>query len=262
MPSVNRAATREKEVYSPRSLKRMLGLIGGIAKSDEGLTLTQLSIALDSPKSSLLLLLRPLVAMGYLTHAAARYSLGAAMFRLAFDILSLQSFPKLIRTHMEELAARTRESVFLATLDRNAKIVTYVERIESPQAVRYSAPVGTTRPLYSSAAGRVLLAFQDVVWRDKYLKTAKLKALAGSTVTDRAALKREIEAVRKAGVAVTEGETVEGAAGIAAPVVGAGGEVMHALLIGVPTTRFRKQLGALRAAIIEVAAKASGVLRG
>lgn len=252
----------ENEVYAPRSLNRLLGLIGAIARADDGLTLARLSAELDAPKSSLLLLLRPLVAMGYLSHSAARYRLGAAMFRLASDVLSLQSFPKLIRPCMEALVARTRESVFLATIDRERKVVTYVERIESPQAVRYSVPAGTTRALYPSAAGRALLAFQDEAWREKYLRTVRLLPLTGRTVVDRAALKKEIDAIRRAGVAITEGEAVDGAAGIAAPVFGAGGEVAHALLIGAPIARFRSELPALREALVEVAARASGLLHG
>ncbi len=251
----------QQDVYSPRSLTRVLGLFGAIAKSDEGLTLAQLSSSIEAPKSSLLLLLKPLVSMGYLNHASARYRLGAAVFRLASEILSVRQFPKLIRPYMEELVARTRESVFLAALDRDAKIVTYVECIESPQAVRYSVPAGTTRQLYPSAAGRVLLAFQDDAWREHYLKSVRLKALTSKTLTDRDALRRELDAIRKAGVAITLGETVDGAAGIAAPVFGADGSASHALLIGAPAARFPGELPALRKAIVEVAANASGVLR-
>jgi len=251
----------EQEIYSPRSLTRVLGLFGAIAKSDDGLTLAQLSAALEAPKSSLLLLLKPLVSMGYLNHASARYTLGTALFRMASEILSVRQFPKLIRPYMEELVARTRESVFLAVLDRDAKVVTYVECVESPHAVRYVVPAGTTRPLYPSAAGRVLLAFQDEAWREHYLKSIKLKALTSKTVTDRDALRRELDAIRKAGVAVTVSEAVDGAAGVAAPVFGADGAVTHALLVGAPAARFQSQLPALRKAILEVAADASGVLR-
>jgi DNA-binding IclR family transcriptional regulator len=249
------------EDQSPRSLARVLGLFEALAAADGGLTLTQLSAALDAPKSSLLLLLKPLVAMGYLEHGAARYTLGAAVFRMAASILSARRFPRLIRPYMEALVARTRESVFLAVLDRDARAVTYVECIESPQAVRYVVPVGTTRALYPSAAGRVLLAFQDEAWRERYLESTPITAMTPRTVTDRDLLSRELRAIRKAGVAVTVGEAVDGAAGIAAPIAGADGTVRHALLVGAPAARFQKELPALRKAVLEVAASASGALR-
>jgi len=55
-----------RKVTGPRSLMRLLGLFDALAKSKEGLTLADLNTELSSPKSSLLNLLRPLVASGYL----------------------------------------------------------------------------------------------------------------------------------------------------------------------------------------------------
>src|SRR5215203_3527413 len=96
---------------SPRSLRRILGLFDTIAKASNGLSLAELSIMLESPKSSLLMLLRQMVDLNYLVHEGDRYRLGSAIFRLASDILSMRQFPKLIRPYMEELAARSQESV-------------------------------------------------------------------------------------------------------------------------------------------------------
>lgn len=240
---------------------RVFALLDAIAGAADGLTLSELSAALEAPKSSLLVLLRPLVAMGYLDHGSARYTLGGAAFRIASDILSARQFPKLVRAYMEELAARTRESVFLAALDADARTVTYVECIESPQAVRYVVPAGTTRALYASAAGRVLLAFQDEAWRERYLKSVRIERLTPRTVTDRDALRRELQAIRKSGVAVVVGEAIEGAAGLAAPLAAADGTVRHALLVGAPVERFQRELPALRRAMQDVITRASGAMR-
>src|SRR5256885_15968201 len=72
----------------PRSLARVLGLFDAVAKSADGLTLAKLSASLAAPKSSLLMLLRPLAAGGYLVHEGGRYRLGPAAFRLASGIQS------------------------------------------------------------------------------------------------------------------------------------------------------------------------------
>jgi IclR family acetate operon transcriptional repressor len=248
------------EAGSPRSLMRLLGLFEAIAKTENGLTLARLSEVLDSPKSSLLLLLRPLVAKGYLLHEAGVYRLGAAIFRLASDILSTRSFPKLVRPLMEELAVRSQETVFLAAIDRDDAKVAYVERIDSPQAIRYTAPVGSARPLYCSAAGKLLLAFQDEAWRDEYLRAVKLKKMTPRTVTSRTALRSELEKIRKTGVAVSIGEAIPGAAGVAAPIFNADKSVAAALLIGAPVDRFQREHERLRGLVKELAAKASGLL--
>src|SRR5215207_4060292 len=97
---------------SPRSLARVLGLFSVIARTGDGLTLAKLSAELDSPKSSLLTLLRPLVARGYLLHAGGLYRLGPSIYRLAADILASRSFPKLIRPFLQQLVERSHESLY------------------------------------------------------------------------------------------------------------------------------------------------------
>lgn len=250
------------EDTSPRSLTRVLGLFGAIARTADGMTLARLSAELESPKSSLLTLLRPLVAKGYLTHEGGLYRLGPAIFRLAGDILSTRSFPRLIRPFMRQLVERSQESVYLAVIDKGARCVTYVEGVESPQAVRYMAPLGAPRPLYCSAAGRLLLAYADERWRDDYVRTAQLKAVTEHTLTNRAQLRKELESIRKTGLAISIGEAVPGAAGLAAPVFDADGKAAAALLIGAPVDRFKRELPALRKLMKEIATQASGIFSG
>ena len=250
------------EEGSPRSLTRVLGLFTAIARTADGMTLARLSAELGSPKSSLLTLLRPLVSQGYLTHEGGAYRLGPAIFRLAADILSTRSFPKLIRPFMQQLVERSQESVYLAVIDKDARCVTYVEGIESPQPVRYMAPLGSPRPLYCSAAGRLLLAYSDDEWRERYVRTVQLKAVTERTVTDRAALRKELEKIRKTGLAISIGEAVPGAAGLAAPVFDTDGRPAAALLIGAPVDRFERELPALRKLMKDVATQASGLFPG
>ena len=52
----------DRDVGGPRSLTRLLGLFGVLSHARDGMSLAELNVALESPKSSLLNLLRPLVA--------------------------------------------------------------------------------------------------------------------------------------------------------------------------------------------------------
>lgn len=245
---------------SPRSLRRVLGLFDAIAKAADGLSLAELSLQLDSPKSSLLMLLRQMVELNYLLHENDRYRLGPAIFRLASSILSMRQFPKLIRPYIEELATRTQESVYLALLEPDAKVLTYVEGIESPQDVRYSVANGTTRPLYSTAAGRCLLAYQKQDWIDTYLKTEKLRQITASTMTKPAEILRELEKIRQTKISISVAEVALDAAGIAAPVLDSDGKIAAAILIAAPINRFEREQENFRKAIMEVSNRASGLL--
>jgi DNA-binding IclR family transcriptional regulator len=245
----------------PRSLLRILGIFEVLAHSKGGVTLADLSNRLTAPKSSLLLLLRPLVGHKYLTHVDGRYELGPSIFQLSAEVLASAGITKILRPYIEELAARCDESVFLALVDREARTVTYVDGIDSRQAIRYSVPIGTKRPLHVSAAGKVLLAFQDPAWRAKFLKTGKLKPLTSKPLPDRSAFQAELDDIRASGIAISIGEAVAGASGIAAPIVKADGTASYALMIAAPSDRFVQTLPALRQLLLEVAANASQTLR-
>lgn len=248
------------DTNSPRSLRRVLGLFDAIAKAGDGLSLAELSIMLESPKSSLLMLLRQMVEMNYLAHENDRYRLGPAIFRLASDILSMRQFPKLIRPYIEELASRSQESVYLAILDRDAQLASYIEGIESPQEVRYAVNTGTTRPLYCTAAGRCLLAYQEPSWIEQYVKSVKFQPVTNGTLINRSALTRELEKIRAEGTSISVGEVVNDAAGIAAPIFEREGKIAAALLIAAPANRFERERAGLSTLIREVAERASGML--
>src|SRR3954470_10259322 len=228
-----------REVTGPRSLTRLLGLFDALAKSGNGLTLAELNSLLESPKSSLLNLLRPLVAEGYLNHDNGRYRLGPTIFRLAGNIMSVWNFSNVIRPYLEELAQRSHESVYVGVLDRAGKTITYVDSIDSPHAVRYSVPIGGVRPLYCTAAGRVLLAFADPQFQDEYLRTAKLEAQTDRTLTTRKGLRAELDRVASARVSVSIGEMFPESAAIAAPIMGANGKIAAAMAIGAPSQRLQ-----------------------
>lgn len=250
-------AAGDTENGGPRSLTRVLGLFDALAKSPDGLSLAQLNIILESPKSSLLNLLRPLVAAEYLIHHEGRYRLGTAMFRLSASILSRWNFSKTIRPYMEELAKRSHETIFLGVLDRDLQVVTYVDVIDSRNPVRYAIPVGGSRPLYCTASGRVLLAFEDEEWSERYIRTVKLEAKTDHSLVNRKALRAELVKIRETGISISVGELFADSAGIAAPVLGPNGKVIAAIAIGAPSQRFRANQSALREMIAEVAGRAS-----
>jgi IclR family transcriptional regulator, acetate operon repressor len=248
----------EREVTGPRSLTRILGLFDVLAKKPDGLTLAELNTVLESPKSSLLNLLRPLVAEGYLMHSHGFYRLGPTAFRLAANIMSVWNFSKLVRPYLEELAARSKESVYIGVLDREAQVITYVDAIDSGHSIRYAITVGANRPLYCTAAGRVLLAFAEPEFQEDYMRTAKLVRRTEHTVTDRKELRKKLDEIRRTGLATSVSEMFEGSAALAAPIYGSQGKVIAAIAIGAPAGRFESELPYLRSVISDIATRVSG----
>jgi len=245
---------------SPRSLMRILNIFENLARTEIGMTLTELSQVLDSPKSSLLSLLRTLVAMHYLRLLNNRYQLGPAILQLSMNILAGRSYASLTRTFLQELSERSGESVYLTSIDYEKMIVTYDDMIESRQAVRYAVGIGAVRPLYVSAAGKVLLAHQNQFFLDKFLARGPFINPVSGELIGSVNLREELLLIRQEECAVSLNQAVEGAAGVAAPIFQPDGTATHALLIAAPLDRMLKNLANMKKLVTDVARRASRTL--
>ncbi|UUX97343.1 IclR family transcriptional regulator [Aquabacterium sp. J223] len=223
----------------PRSLIRTLRILEQLAAVPQGATLAMLSVELQSPKSSLLGLLRPLCSYGYIVNTEGRYVLGPAAYRLGLSIMPTVSISRIATPIMRELVDRCGETVLVAVMDREAGTAVYVEKIESTQSIRYSVAIGTARPLYCSAAGRVLLAHSDEEYIERYLRRAPFTPLTPQTLTRAADLRRLLPQVREQGLSITIGEVSSDVAGFAAPIFDHQGRVIAALAMAAPVSRTR-----------------------
>ncbi|MDF2463247.1 MAG: transcriptional regulator, IclR family [Ramlibacter sp.] len=246
----------ERDVSGPRSLTRLLALFEVLSPASDGLSLAELSVLLGSPKSSLLNLLRPLVAEGFLFHDGSVYRLGPAIYRLASEVLNAWYLPRVMRPVMEQLAKQSGESVMLSVVDVEKALLTYVDTVNSPHPVRYQISVGTVRPLYASVAGRVLLAHADRGWRQKYLTDIALDSALALPLT-KASLKREVEQIQQQGVGCAVDVYATGLSAVAAPIFGGDGRCVACLNIAGPTERFSDALERLTALVRAAAAKGS-----
>ena len=64
--------------------------------------------------------------------------------------------------------------------------------------------------------------------------------MTAQTITDVARLRKKLASVARTGLSVSVAEAVEGASGVAAPIFGADGNVLGALLIAGPVDRYNR----------------------
>src|SRR5690606_9115754 len=113
-----------------------------------------------------------------------------------------------------------------------------VERIESAQNVRIVARIGRRLPLYAGSAGKLLLAYLPEKRQDEILSRSPLNPFTPKTITSLEALKEELKKIKQQGYAFSDGEWVEDAAGIAAPIFDMKGDILAALTVSGPSFRF------------------------
>jgi IclR family transcriptional regulator, acetate operon repressor len=254
---VARRAPEAIDEFGPRSLLRTLRILETIASQPETTTLARLNEELQTPKSSLLGLLRALTRNGYLTYDGNNYALGPAAHRLAIRIVAATHLNQVARPAMRDLVDSTSETVLLAVLDSELRQLIYIDKIESPNSIRFIVPVGTVRPLYSTAPGKLLLAFQPAQWIENYLSSTKLESFTEATQTNRSRLKQLLAQIRRDAVSTSLGEMSPDVSGFSAGIFNHEGILVATLSLGAPLERGRVNLKRYLAATRASAAKIS-----
>lgn len=161
---------------------------------------------------------------------------------------------------LKQLREKSEESAYLAVLAGDE--IQYLSKEISVREVRYDGSLALRRPVYCTASGLIMLAAAGLDTAKAVLSRAQRVAHTAHTVTDLHELMKWIRRMRRTGYASTSDGYIVGAAGIAAPVFNATGEVVAALALGGPSARFATQRRQLARIVIDRAAALSRRLSG
>lgn len=196
------------------------------------------------PPSSTHLLLSSLAQMGLLHRTlTGRYRLGFKLHRLSQILLHNTPWREVVAGELRALGAQTGETTYAAALDGD-QLVTVAAFPGAHRHALAPAQLSEEPPLHASATGKVLLAFR--LLQGGQVLPRRLPRLTPQTITTRAALSAELEAVRARGAAFNLEETGEGLCSVAAPVHNHNGEVIAAVCLLAPAERFRSMARRLR----------------
>lgn len=205
-----------------------------LAQERRPLGLGEIARKLEISKSSAHELLSTLTERGFVQRRdGGIYELGLK----AWEVGSTASISLLISAAapvMERIAARINEDVVLGVLSGFESINVHI--VDSGQAVRVYAPVGTRFPAHHASTGLLLLAFQP----EGYLETVlppTLSAASPLTITDPGRLRTELMRIRARGYALNVGGWQIDVAGIATPVLNAEETAIAALCVAAPRYR-------------------------
>jgi len=223
-----------KEIKSIRNCFRILSLFN---KQNPNLDADRISQAIDIPKSSVYRYLNTLIQESILEYdpTTKKYALGLKIFELGATAYHQLELRKIAIPFMKELAKKTRETVYLTALDRDRAIC--IERIESDFPIRLSINRGESFPLHASATARILMAYLSNEEQDRIVKKG-LKKFTEFTITDAVKLRKNLNAIKKRGFALSDQELDMGAKAVSAPIFNFFGRVVAGLSIAGPIHRF------------------------
>lgn len=237
-----------------KSAQRVLELLEYFAEERRPATVGMVAQALGWPQSSTSVLLRGLCESGYFDQDP-RTGLVAPGVRIALATAWIQeqlySEHSLLRL-MEGVLDQTGHTVMIGV--RHGVHVRYLHVLQATRDGRFTAKTGSLRPLFRSAAGKMLLT--TLPEREVGMLLRKANAME-SDPAHRAAFAevvRELQAVRQQGYAVSMGTSVPGAAALATLIPVARDREPMTLSVGGPMSEVhgdRERLAAVLHAAVE-----------
>lgn len=146
-----------------------------------------------------------------------RYHLGPMIQKLSSDPLNNHHNLILIaHEYIEDLCSFSGETSGIQIRIGIKRVI--IDEVESPHPIRFLGGKGHTSPVYTGAAGKVLLSEMNESELELLLDKMQLIAVGPNTITDRKALIKELGKVRRQGFATSLNEILQGASAIAVPV--------------------------------------------
>jgi DNA-binding IclR family transcriptional regulator len=195
---------------------------------NECLTSHELSRRANLPKASCHRLVQTLEEVGAIVRGAnGRYRLGMLLSCLSQNVAVKELLREVGRPLLVDLSARLDMTIHLGMLEND--MVYYLSKVATPTSFVTHTRSGARLEAYCSGLGKVLLAALQEDELESFILEGELVALTPHTITDRGALRQELDKVRRQGFAVDDCEARIDTRCVAVPVRDLSGSVIAAI---------------------------------
>lgn len=172
------------------------------------------------------------------TAVGGGYILGEASVRLGQKLRSMSRLERLAQPVLHELAQQTNETTVVNRYLPDEGTAIIAGLAESSRLLSYRIEIGELKYLHTGASGKVIMAFLPSQTIDSIIERHGLPSLTDRTIINRDQLKHDLRIIRSQGYGISRGERVPGAVALAAPLFGAGRQVVGSLVVTIPEHRF------------------------
>jgi DNA-binding IclR family transcriptional regulator len=223
----------------PGTVARALSVLTVVAQAKESLGVKDVANALQLPMSTSHRLLDLLCESGFVERDSARrrYKVGLAFQRLAILVGQKVTETDLIQPVLDKITSETGETSIYSTYLPAQRAIMYAAKSDSPHSLRFRVERFQPMPIEWGASGLAVLAYLSPEIQADLQKAATPSPLDRKRLS-RAAFFERIEAVRRKGFAVSEGEKLADSFGIGVPIMTADGQVSGSITLTIPRVRF------------------------
>ncbi|WP_281888683.1 IclR family transcriptional regulator [Paenibacillus sp. YYML68] len=224
------------------TLERALMLLEQLALNKGGVGIGELSEATQLPKSTTHRILETLQKAGFVMQepSTEKYYVGLKAIEIGMSGLHNIDLVEAAIPHLQDLAAQTGQTAFLAVYNEGEVI--YIYKVDGTSSVIMNAILGSRNPVHCTGLGKAIMAYFSLEAVDQIVSEKGLHKYTETTITDHQQFLQELSKIRQKGVAINREEYDEGLSSIAGPVFNYTGKVIAAISVAGPTARiFDKQ---------------------
>jgi IclR family acetate operon transcriptional repressor len=237
-----------------QSLTRALSILGAVADSHDGMTLTEIAQRLTLPPSTVHRLLTTLEGEGFVRCDPAQglWQVGIRAFIIGNAFTRTRDVIAIARPPMRRLMEESGETVNLYLLEEDEAVC--MGQVESRQMMRAIARPGGRLRLHCSGAGKAMLAALNPDEQTRLIRRTGLPRLTARTHSDPAALMTDLALSAARGWALDDEEHAIGLRCVAAAICDEHGNPVAAVSLSGPMARLTdERLPAIGAAVARTA---------
>ncbi len=220
-----------------RVLERAVSVLSTLARKKREMGVTEIATATALSKATVHRILGTLEDHHVIIRLEnGHYRIGPAALLWADAYTAQLDLVEVARPALRNIWEETRETVHLTVYEQNEAY--YLDKLESPHPVRMHSRIGASLKLYSSAAGRAILAYLPEHEQKAYFRKNDMPALTENTRTDLMEIMEMLDRIRTRGWAEENQENEVGIRCIGAPILDCRTYPLGAISVSAPAYRF------------------------
>lgn len=228
--------------YKVPNLEKGIAVMEYLSYQPLGESLQDIKVALKISQTTAYRILNTLVRLGYLLYNedTKRYRLSRKVLALGFRSLNEHSLMEIVLPRLRDLRDKVKETACFGVLGSKKGI--FIEQAQGHHTFRFVLSPGKPFELHCSAPGKAIMAFLPNTVRERYLSYMEFTRYNARTITTQEDYLKELEKVRKMGIAIDNEEELSGVICVGAPIFNYTGYPCGAIWISGPKDRLNREM--------------------
>jgi IclR family acetate operon transcriptional repressor len=216
---------------------RAFRILETLSKSSRPLSLAEIVDQLELPKQTIHRILKQMLDSWLITRSpgSRNYACSSRVNHFALNVMLNSGATASRSAILRDLVEQIGETCNITMLSGTE--IVYVDRVETKWALRVHLQAGSRVPLHATASGKLLMSLLPKAQRERLLRTLPLAMISQQSITDRAALGKELEQTRRRKIGINNQENLQGIIAVAVPIMLDRNRACAAVAVQAPISR-------------------------